>query len=154
MKALTLYNPWATLVVLGEKQFETRSWSTSHRGLLAIHTSKKPMTRFQKTLCRQEYYEAALTGINPWMWPGRIIGTVEVVRCFRVESLPELMMYPDQKEQAFGDFSPYRFAWQLTNPQRLAAPIPCVGHMGVWMVPPEVEAELARQRLEHGAPRF
>jgi activating signal cointegrator 1 len=41
MKALTLYEPWATLVARGEKRIETRSWKTNYRGPLAIHASKK-----------------------------------------------------------------------------------------------------------------
>ncbi len=39
MKALTVMQPWATLVALGAKRIETRSWSTSYRGPLAIHAS-------------------------------------------------------------------------------------------------------------------
>lgn len=44
MKALTLWQPWASLVALGVKTIETRSWSTSHRGPLAIHASKHPIS--------------------------------------------------------------------------------------------------------------
>lgn len=40
MKALTLTQPWATLVAIGAKRMETRSWSTSYRGLLLIHAAK------------------------------------------------------------------------------------------------------------------
>ena len=40
MKVLSLLQPWATLVVMGIKQIETRSWSTAHRGTLLIHASK------------------------------------------------------------------------------------------------------------------
>lgn len=39
MKALTLWQPWASLVALGAKTIETRSWSTRYRGPLAIHAS-------------------------------------------------------------------------------------------------------------------
>jgi hypothetical protein len=42
VKALTLWQPWASLVALGVKSIETRSWSTSYRGPLAIHASKRP----------------------------------------------------------------------------------------------------------------
>jgi hypothetical protein len=41
VKALTLYQPWASLVALGVKTIETRSWSTDFRGPLAIHAGKK-----------------------------------------------------------------------------------------------------------------
>ena len=40
MKALTLTQPWASLVAIGAKRIETRSWSTPYRGLLAIHAAK------------------------------------------------------------------------------------------------------------------
>ena len=41
MKALTLWQPWATLVALGHKTVETRSWETSYRGPLAIHAARR-----------------------------------------------------------------------------------------------------------------
>jgi hypothetical protein len=38
---LTLHQPWASLIALGVKTIETRSWSTKYRGPLAIHAGKK-----------------------------------------------------------------------------------------------------------------
>lgn len=40
MKALSLTQPWASLVAVGAKRIETRSWRTSYRGPLAIHAAK------------------------------------------------------------------------------------------------------------------
>lgn len=40
MKALTLTQPWASLVAIGAKKIETRSWRTAYRGPLAIHAAK------------------------------------------------------------------------------------------------------------------
>lgn len=37
MKALTIRQPWASLIAAGVKTIETRSWSTKYRGPLAIH---------------------------------------------------------------------------------------------------------------------
>lgn len=37
MKALTVRQPWASLIACGEKKIETRSRATQHRGPLAIH---------------------------------------------------------------------------------------------------------------------
>lgn len=39
-KVLTLTQPWASLVAIGAKRIETRSWSTSYRGPLAIHAAQ------------------------------------------------------------------------------------------------------------------
>jgi len=41
MKALSLWNPWATLMVDGHKRVETRSWDTKYTGSLLIHAAKK-----------------------------------------------------------------------------------------------------------------
>jgi hypothetical protein len=141
MKALTLYDPWATLVVLGEKRFETRSWQTSHRGLLAIHVSRN-RPREAKRFDDIEPFRSAL-GHNyhnlGYRHPGCIIGTVEVVGC---EDAGFVDAEITEKERAFGDFGPYRYAWKLSNPQRLKAPIPCKGSMGIWTVPPLVQAQM------------
>ena len=40
MKFLTIRQPWAQLIAVGAKTIETRSWSTSYRGPLAIHAGK------------------------------------------------------------------------------------------------------------------
>lgn len=37
MKALTISQPYASLIAAGEKFVENRTWSTSYRGPLAIH---------------------------------------------------------------------------------------------------------------------
>ena len=42
MKALTLHQPWASLIAVGVKTIETRSWSTKHRGPIAIHAGARP----------------------------------------------------------------------------------------------------------------
>jgi hypothetical protein len=41
VRALSLWQPWASLVAEGIKTIETRSWGTRHRGPLAIHASKR-----------------------------------------------------------------------------------------------------------------
>jgi hypothetical protein len=42
MKALTLKQPWANMIVSGEKTIETRTWYTSWRGWLLICSSREP----------------------------------------------------------------------------------------------------------------
>lgn len=41
MKAITLWQLWASLLACGAKKYETRSWATSYRGPIAIHAAKK-----------------------------------------------------------------------------------------------------------------
>jgi hypothetical protein len=40
MKALSIRQPWAHLIVLGGKDIENRSWNTKHRGPFLIHAAK------------------------------------------------------------------------------------------------------------------
>ena len=40
MKAISLLQPWASLVVMGAKTIETRGWGTKYRGPILIHASK------------------------------------------------------------------------------------------------------------------
>lgn len=50
MKALSLWQPWATLIANGAKQIETRSWSTSYRGPILIHAAKRKVLKELKEL--------------------------------------------------------------------------------------------------------
>lgn len=68
MKAITVQEPWATLLAIGEKRFETRSWKTNYRGRIAIHASKA-MTGEGRALVRDsELLHAAFERhkINPF----------------------------------------------------------------------------------------
>jgi len=42
MRAISIHNPWATLISTGAKTLEIRSWKTSYRGdLLIVSTQRK-----------------------------------------------------------------------------------------------------------------
>lgn len=42
MKALSIKQPWSSMIASGEKTIETRTWGTKYRGELLIVSSKKP----------------------------------------------------------------------------------------------------------------
>ena len=130
-RALSLTQPWATLVVLGEKLWETRSWRTKYRGPLAIHAAKTVPRSAQRFAETDPYYVKTL-GKYPirWMPLGAIIGTVELVECERVEAVTNGVI--SVKEYAFGDYSPGRWAWQLANPVVFDEPVPWRGALGLW----------------------
>ncbi len=44
MKALSVKQPWASMIASGEKTIELRSWRTRYRGRLMICSSKNPDT--------------------------------------------------------------------------------------------------------------
>lgn len=51
MKCLSLWQPWASLIAIGAKQVETRSWRTKYRGPIAIHAAKVWNQQIE-TLCK------------------------------------------------------------------------------------------------------
>jgi hypothetical protein len=46
MKAVSLWQPFASLIYTGAKKIETRSWPTNYRGPLAIHAARKDSLDF------------------------------------------------------------------------------------------------------------
>jgi activating signal cointegrator 1 len=131
MKCLSVAQPWASLLVLGNKQFETRPWQTAYRGPVVVHASKA-LSAAARALCSQAPFRSLLAaaGIADWseLPLGRVVGGVEVVDCVRVEDLAEV---PDV-ETRLGDFSPGRWAWRLARPVRLAVPLPARGRLGLF----------------------
>jgi activating signal cointegrator 1 len=144
MKAISLIQPYATLILLGYKQLETRSWQTSHRGNLAIHASAgKP--DWARAVCETDpYIRRALEkhGLTFDTLPrGAVLGTVGV-RGMHVIDKP-LVVRISPLEFACGDYSmPGRYAWELFAPVPLAEPIPCRGALSVWEVPTEVVQQI------------
>ena len=136
MKCLSLTQPWATLVVEGKKQFETRSWSTKYRGPLLIHAAKgwpesaKRICRFPG-LFRDTLVELGYLHDSFNLPRALIIGQVDLVGVFTTESQRERI---GPEEEAFGDYGDGRFAWQLENPVIFKQPIPWKGALGLFEV--------------------
>lgn len=70
MKALSLTQPWATLVATGAKQIETRSWSTKYRGPLYIHAAKG-FPAYAREFAHEVYGNPA---VLPYIPMGAIVG--------------------------------------------------------------------------------
>ena len=133
MKAITLTQPWATLVAIGAKRIETRSWRTLYRGHLAIHAAKgfPELARerffnweFREVLeahCIHSFHELPL---------GVVVATCTLVDCVRIT--PDNMPPPGGPEFYFGDYTPGRWAWMLNSVKSLPYPIPLRGSLGLW----------------------
>lgn len=153
MRAITLTQPRATLVAIGAKRIETRSWSTSYRGPLAIHAAKG-WTAVDHDFVESPVVQAALnaanaTGTGPGDLPrGSIIAVVKLSGTRRTvghrfseptfegdEAIPEA-------ELVFGNYEPGRFGWFLDDARMLPEPIPCRGYLGLWETPSDVDERL------------
>lgn len=134
MKCLTIRQPWATLIALGEKQIETRSWRAAHRGELAIHAGMQ----VNKAICRTEPYQSLLArhGYTADNLPtGKIIAVSRIADCCEVT--PELAQqgWPGGNEYVFGNYAEGRYAWKLEEVVPLVHPIPAKGRLGFWEYP-------------------
>jgi hypothetical protein len=139
LKCLTILQPWASLLMSGAKRFETRSWLTNHRGLLAIHAGQRfpPAAR---ALCAIEPYRTVLREAgfrdSADLPRGVVLGYVELSGCFPTEDLVIHEIVPvGSMEWAFGDYRPGRWAWSCRWPTRLAAPFEFPGWRGLFDVP-------------------
>jgi hypothetical protein len=141
LPALSLTQPWASLVALGIKSCETRSWPTRVQGRIAIHAAKGYpgwAKEFREDL--QEDRGIALLDPLPL---GSIVAVARLLRC---DSTNDPMAIPtDPIEQECGDYSPDRFVFRLGNVVSLTTPIPIRGALGFWPVPDDVIAEIGRQ---------
>jgi len=168
MKALTIHQPYASLIARGAKVYETRSWKTNYRGRIAIHAGKKsaysviyrlfPNTG-EETAFEYEFIYAVREHLGddfednvPY---GAIIAAAELVNCYQIQELAgktylcgfvhggELC----NNELLFGDYTPGRFAWELCNIKVLEKPIPARGKQGLWEWHPPFDPFMGSGRI-------
>ena len=130
IKALSLWQPWASLIAIGAKQYETRGWSTAYRGDLVIHAAK---TRQAMDLCFDQPF------LNTLLQNG-IFGTRDIplgaALCIaRLEGVYPTHLVRGKitaTEEAFGDWSDGRYCWHLTDIRLFPAAIPYRGAQGLF----------------------
>jgi hypothetical protein len=125
MKAITLKQPFASLVSIGAKTIETCTWSTNYRGPLAIHSGGFIIPRIDS-------YSLSLliaAGLDCERLPfEKIIAVARLVSCEKVIT-SEIPCYP---QLAFSNFTPGRYALGLADILPLATPIPAKGDSELW----------------------
>lgn len=144
MRGITLQEPWASLVALRKKEWETRSWSTSYRGVIAIHASQAFPPAHRELLQIEPFHEA-LQGVRQFH-TGCILALAYLSDCLLCRpSTAEAVGYP---QNAFGNFAPGRFRFRFTEVRVLAKPFPYRGALSLWAVPPEIAIRLHVQAGE------
>src|SRR4051794_38411973 len=122
MKAITLHQPYATLIAIGAKRIETRGWRTRYRGPLAIHAARS-LSPERRALCVREPFRTVLQQAgytDPDRLPlGAVVATCSLLACLptgpvagtRPHALPRI----GSAEWAFGNYAPGRWQWLLEN---------------------------------------
>jgi gamma-glutamylcyclotransferase (GGCT)/AIG2-like uncharacterized protein YtfP len=135
MRALSVRQPWASLIMAGLKRIETRSQTTHRRGRILIHASI--------TMGPAERAAAIREGLDPDTLPrGAILGSAEIVNSNPVEDL-----HVSEDERRRGDHTPGRWGWELDKVQAFDEPIPCAGALSFWSVP-KAAADLVAAQLD------
>ena len=124
MKCLSLWQPWASYLVCGEKKIETRHWPTKHRGRLLIHAAKTT--------------QSCANGHIATMAFGAIIGIVDLVDCKRSEDLWDKI---SPWESHLGNYEDGRFGWMTENQHRFESPIPYRGQQGLFDVDTQLSTD-------------
>lgn len=128
MRALSLWQPWASLIALGAKRIETRGWQTSYRGPMAIHAAQ----RVERAVCFDDpFLECLSVGgfARPEELPqGMFVAIAELVEIVPTEAIRESL---SDREWHFGNYEAGRFAWKLEQVQPLHA-WPGRGRQGLW----------------------
>lgn len=132
MKATTLWQPLASMVALGAKTLETRSWTTMHRGSLAIHAAKNTPPRAYEEFLSDPRRADLLRRYNlTWddLPRGAIVATVRLVDVYKTDCGLDWI---DSTNMMLGDYSPGRYVWKLTELWTAPLPLYCTGGQRLW----------------------
>lgn len=135
MKAITIKQPWASLIATGLKDIENRSWKTNYRGRVLIHAAASPVKEGLAALNNKQLFD--LMQRENWetefenLPNGAIVGSVEIVDC--VQNHPSKWA-----QEGF-------WHWVLANPVLFPEPITGVkGKLSFW----EYDGDLPQQKEE------
>ena len=123
MKALTIKQPWATLIMQGYKRFEFRSWQTKYRGDLLIHAGKgidkEAIKRLEKYLPEE-------------LQTGKILGKVTLVDCIKMSPEFKEELLKENRDIYTKSSFQENYGWQMDNVQVFKEPIEAKGHLSLW----------------------
>jgi len=131
MKALTISQPYASLIADGKKFVENRVWFTSYRGPLAIHAGKGT-----------QYLAKSELSNYP---SGCIIAVARLSVCVNLKSVredvarksidvnvPFATSFKSIADILAHEHTEGPYCWVLDDIRKLAEPIPCRGAQGLW----------------------
>jgi hypothetical protein len=145
MKALSLWQPWASLWCSDAKEHETRHWQLHHRGWLLVHAAKRPIdadTDYAlEIICKGEFGDEWRKALPL----GMIIGAVNIVDVRSTTAILKDWGVPPGPintrhwiDYQCGNYDAGRFGFLRREFKRFAQPIPYRGQQGPFDVPDEI----------------
>ena len=132
MKALTIKEPWATLIIDGYKKYEFRSWKTNYRGKILIHAGVSEEKAMLKKF--KDY--------NLNCSKGMIIGEALLTDCILVTKEFEEELLKIDKTVYGRESHEMTYAWKLENVIKYDKPILIKGKLGLWNYEEETMHEM------------
>ncbi|HDZ62541.1 MAG TPA: hypothetical protein ENH40_05290 [Nitrospirae bacterium] len=143
IKALSLWQPWASLMAHDLKHNETRSWSTDYRGYLAIHASKKIVTDVDKE-CLAAIEKLGLTIED--LPTGGILAVRKLINCVKITP----GNIPDEPERSYGDYTAGRYMWKTKDVKLLKGIVPVPGRQKLF----NIDSDIINAIESHGRELF
>jgi hypothetical protein len=153
MKIITLHQPWASLIALKLKRYETRHWATAYRGPLLIHAAKQPLTNEGLSLIHTlQTMGYPVPSPGPDAYPfGSIVAIAQLSACHEMTGLLNLhgicISAQSELERTVGWWEPGRFALQLDIVRSLQ-PIPWKSRQGKLLDAPSEIVKVVNQQLQ------
>lgn len=144
MKALSIKQPWAGLIIAGIKTVENRSWNTYYSGPLAIVSTQQPDKKEMQTMKDKLGSLPPECAIN-----GAILGTVNLTGLvWQAEDGVTETDHPEPNGEfttnAINEWwNPQSVGFILETPHKLETPIPLKGRLGLFNLPPEILSQIA-----------
>lgn len=133
MKALTICQPYAHMILRGEKRIENRTWPTNHRGPMYLHAGKS-REWWDDALHSKHYAGAAF---------GAVVGIVDVIDCVRVEDIRSGRCYPELADSCHTN-GPW--CWVLADAVAIG-PWPWRGAQGLFSIDDDELGRVANETL-------
>jgi len=118
LQALSIRQPWASLIMSGMKTIELRSWQTNYRGWLWIHSGKKP-----------DLEALELLGDQPQEFQtGGLLGIAHLTDVRAIETPAQWRSLQSAHRSAHG-FQEGAYGWRFSEAIALRRKIACPGEL-------------------------
>lgn len=144
-RALTLHQPWASLIAEGLKTEETRGWPPPPNIIgtrIAIHAGKRKPTKYELELWDLNKSTDEDAPFGAIVCTAKLAGTFQVLGVEQVTGTVRIVegrhrgaLQQPYSADIYGDWSPGRWIWCLEDVRKLTRPVPTRGYQQVWAMP-------------------
>ncbi len=126
MKALTICQPYAELIMNGQKRVENREWPTRYRGPLLIHAGKS------RSWLSGETDDELAEEFGRRIEFGAIVGKAQLVACLHIDDIDQGKHDKDFPWLRHSPHTNGTWCWVLDEVERLPESVPWKGAQGLW----------------------